>query len=105
MLCSLRGRPRVLRLALVAALAGAAVLAFELPRGTPESTTANRPPVLRIPADSQFVATCKRNLCINGAPYRIKGATAYGQYGSPAAVLALAKAGRLNTIELVEFQP
>src|SRR5262249_6799748 len=46
-----------------------------------------------------------RNLCINDAPYRIKGATAYGQYGSPAAVIALAKAGRLNTIELVEFQP
>jgi hypothetical protein len=63
--------------------------------GTPTPT----PP----PAASGFVTTCGTGLCLNGAPYSIKGATAYGQYTNPSTEVSTAQAAGLNTLELVEF--
>jgi len=49
------------------------------------------------------VTVCGQTLCANGSQYWINGATAYGQYGDAAGEIALAKAGNVNTLELVEF--
>jgi hypothetical protein len=53
---------------------------------------------------SAFVVACGLQFCINGVPYTIHGATAYGTYGQPAAEIALAKQAKVNTLELVEFE-
>jgi hypothetical protein len=52
---------------------------------------------------SDFVTVCGLNLCLHGAPFYIHGATGYGTYGSAAAEISLAQAGRVNVLELVEF--
>src|SRR5579884_1823319 len=49
------------------------------------------------------VTVCGAQLCLNGAPWTIHGATAYGHYSDPSGEIALAKAENLNTLELVEF--
>jgi hypothetical protein len=55
-------------------------------------------------AGPAFVTTCGISLCLGGKPFRIKGATAYGQYGDAPAEVAAALAAKLNTIEIVEFE-
>jgi hypothetical protein len=55
------------------------------------------------PKPSRFVQVCGTDLCLNGQPFVIKGATAFEQYGDPTAEVALAKQSGLNTLELVEF--
>jgi hypothetical protein len=50
-----------------------------------------------------FVTVCGVNLCLNGSRFYVKGATGYGQYASPSAEMRRARAGRLTTLELVEF--
>lgn len=50
-----------------------------------------------------FVQVCGLQLCLNGAPFVIHGATGYGTYGDPASEVALAKQGKVNVLELVEF--
>jgi hypothetical protein len=52
---------------------------------------------------SSFVTVCGSQLCLRGTAFRIKGATAYGQYGNASSEIATAKSGGLNTLELVEF--
>jgi hypothetical protein len=55
-------------------------------------------------AGPAFVKTCGTSLCLGGAPFRIKGATAYGQYDNAPAEVAAAMAAKLNTLEIVEFE-
>jgi hypothetical protein len=55
------------------------------------------------PAHDAFVKVCGTSLCVNGEPYVIHGATAYGTYDDPPVEVALAEAAKLNTLELVEF--
>ena len=50
-----------------------------------------------------FVGVCGTRLCQSGAPFVVKGATAYGQYGNAANEVALAKHAGVNVLELVEF--
>jgi hypothetical protein len=50
-----------------------------------------------------FVSVCGSGLCVGANSFTIKGATAYGQYANPAAEIAKAQAGNLDTLELVEF--
>jgi hypothetical protein len=49
------------------------------------------------------VSVCGWALCANGAPFTIHGATGYGTYSNPASEVALARAAKVNTLELVEF--
>lgn len=101
MLRELLRRSQVNHLAASAALVGAALLAVGVARSEPG------PPWHRIhvPAPkSPFVTTCKTGFCIRGKRFWIKGATAYNHYDDPVSVVALAKSGNLNTLELVEFQ-
>ena len=55
------------------------------------------------PAPTGFVGVCGTQLCLNGLPYVIHGATAYGTYDQPSAEISLAQKGSINTLELVEF--
>ena len=56
------------------------------------------------PAHSnEFVKRCAAGLCLDGKPFIIHGATAYGLYGDPKAALALARAAGVNVLELSEF--
>lgn len=50
-----------------------------------------------------FVTVCGLSLCLHGAPFYVHGATGYGAYGSAAAETSLAQAGRVNVLEMVEF--
>jgi hypothetical protein len=50
-----------------------------------------------------FVTVCGTGFCANGARLWVKGATAYGEFGTPANAVAYARAGNLNTLELTEF--
>lgn len=52
---------------------------------------------------SSFVQVCGLKFCINGTPFTIHGATAYGEYSDPTDEIALAKEAGINTLELVEF--
>lgn len=52
---------------------------------------------------SPFVSVCGTGLCLGGSPFVIHGATAYGTYSSPSNEVSLAQAGKVNTLELVEF--
>lgn len=52
---------------------------------------------------SDFVYVCGLNLCLHGAPFYIHGGTGYGTYGNAGAEISLAQAGRVNTLEVVEF--
>ena len=54
-------------------------------------------------SDSGFVRVCGTSFCIRNSRFWIKGATAYGQYDAPSALVASASDGNLNTLELVEF--
>lgn len=54
-------------------------------------------------ATSSFVQVCGLQLCLNGKPFVIHGGTAYGTYSQPATEVALAQQGKVNTLELVEF--
>lgn len=51
----------------------------------------------------EFVKRCAAGLCLDGKPFVIHGATAYGLYGDPKAALALARAAGVNVLELSEF--
>jgi hypothetical protein len=51
-----------------------------------------------------FVYVCGTSLCLDGAPFRVKGATAYGTLDAPAAEIALAQQANVSTLELVEFE-
>jgi hypothetical protein len=57
-----------------------------------------------LPASSRFVQVCGTQLCLNGQPFRIHGATAYQQYANAANEVALAKQAKLNTLEIVEYE-
>ena len=50
-----------------------------------------------------FVTVSGTRLVVAGRPWRLRGATAYGQYGNGTAEAALAHAGRRNALEAVEF--
>ena len=52
---------------------------------------------------ASYVTSCGTSLCFDGSPWIEKGGSGYGQYGTPASLVAEAKSGKLNTIELVEF--
>ena len=56
-----------------------------------------------VPPAGNFVYACGTQLCLDGAPFVIKGATAYGQYTNPAGEVALAKSEGINVLELSEF--
>jgi hypothetical protein len=80
------------------------------PTATPTPTTAPTPAPTATPSPtptptppSSFVTVCGLRLCVNGQPFEVKGATAYGQYQNPTTEVSLAKQGGLNTLELVEF--
>jgi hypothetical protein len=53
---------------------------------------------------SQFVQTCGTGFQLNGQPFVIRGATAYGQYDNGTQEAALAVQAKLNTLEIVEFE-
>jgi hypothetical protein len=74
-------------------------VATATPSPTPISTPSPSPsrPV------SPFVTVCGTALCADGVRFDERGATAYGEYGNPAAEVALARRAKLNTLELVEF--
>lgn len=74
-------------------------VASATPPPTPISTPSPSPP----PPVSSFVTVCGTALCADGVRFDERGATAYGQYGTPANEVALARRANLNTLELVEF--
>jgi hypothetical protein len=55
-------------------------------------------------AADPFIRACGAQLCLGGQPFRIHGATTYGQLDDPAAEVALAKQAKLNVLELVEYE-
>jgi hypothetical protein len=54
--------------------------------------------------ESPYVTVCGTSLCLGGAPFHVKRATAYGAYDDPSAEVSAAIAAHLNTIEIVEFE-
>jgi aryl-phospho-beta-D-glucosidase BglC (GH1 family) len=50
-----------------------------------------------------FLIVCGTQLCLQGKPFIIHGATAYSTYDNPSAEVRLAQAGKVNVLELVEF--
>src|SRR6516165_1567323 len=50
-----------------------------------------------------YVTSCGTSLCFDGSTWIEKGGTGYGQYDTPSTLVAEAQSGKLNTIELVEF--
>jgi hypothetical protein len=78
------------------------------PTPTPTSMPISTPELpstpTSLPASSRFVQVCGTQLCLNGQPYRIHGATAYSQYANATNEIALAKQARLNTLEIVEYE-
>jgi hypothetical protein len=76
------------------------------PTATRTSTpapTATLTPTSTPPSGSRFVTVCGTGLCLNGQSWRVRGATAYGQYGNATNEVALATQANLNSLELVEF--
>ena len=73
-----------------------------------DSSASNNAAVLFKPvsttAPTGFVQVCGTQLCINGQPFTIHGATAYGTYSSPATEVALAQQAKVNTLAIVEFE-
>jgi hypothetical protein len=59
--------------------------------------------LVRGAAGAPFVTVCGRSLCLEGAEWAVHGATAYQQYGDTAGTIAMARSGRLDALELVEF--
>lgn len=55
------------------------------------------------PGHDPFVRVCGTQMCLNGHPFVIHGATAYSHYDDPEHEIALAKRAHVNVIELVEF--
>jgi hypothetical protein len=80
----------VAMVALLTAAGGATFSATSAPRAVASTTNG-------------FVYVCGTQLCLNGQPFVIHGATAYGTYDQPATEIALAQNGSINTLELVEF--
>jgi hypothetical protein len=62
-----------------------------------------KPPPAGVAAVGDFITVCGFNLCLHGAPFSVHGATGYGTYSNYAAEISLAQAGRVNVLELVEF--
>jgi hypothetical protein len=56
------------------------------------------------PRRSPFVEVCGMHVCVHGQAFTIHGGTAYGEYGNPAAEVALAKQAGLNVLEIVEYE-
>ena len=56
------------------------------------------------PQSNGFAQVCGSQICINGKPFHVHGATAYGQYSNAVSEMALAKQGNINTLEIVEFE-
>ncbi len=77
------------------------------PSLTPKATAPPEPIPVPTPVSkrgpSPFVTVCGSGLCVDDAPFRERGATAYGQYSDPVSEVALARRADLNTLELVEF--
>ncbi|HEX4213619.1 MAG TPA: hypothetical protein VIA06_09890 [Candidatus Dormibacteraeota bacterium] len=55
------------------------------------------------PRGDGFIRVCGTQLCLQGRPFVIHGASAYGQYADPVQEVALARRAHLDVIELVEF--
>jgi len=55
-------------------------------------------------ASSPYLAVCETSLCLGGQVFRVKGATAYGEYDDPSTEIAAALAANVNTLEMVEFE-
>jgi hypothetical protein len=76
--------------------------------GPPDAkTTARDAPDATMDAsgvDDPYVRVCGMSLCLEGKPFRVKGATAYGTYDNAAAEVSAAVAANLNTLEIVEFE-
>lgn len=53
---------------------------------------------------SPYVTICGSQLCLSGQPFRLHGATTYGQLGNATNEVALAKSAGLNTLEIVEYE-
>jgi hypothetical protein len=56
------------------------------------------------PVANGMAQICGTQICINGTPFRIHGATAYGQYSNAQNEMNLASQGNINTLEIVEFE-
>lgn len=56
------------------------------------------------PGTAGFVAVCGMQLCLNGKPFVVHGATTYGQLDDPAKEVALAKDLGLNVLEIVHYE-
>ena len=74
-----------------------------LPTPGPSSTATPTPAPTPAPPTSSFVTVCGTRLCLDGATFAERGATAYGQYNNADNEVALAQRAGLNTLELVEF--
>ena len=61
-------------------------------------------PAASQPAGSGFVQTCGHGLCLDGQPFVIHGATAYGQYDDPNNEASLAAQNGINVLEIVGFE-
>jgi hypothetical protein len=80
--------------------------------GPPDSAApADAKDATNAPADAgdagghgDFVYVCGTSLCLHGQPFRIKGATTYGQLDTFDAEVTLAAQARINLLELVEFE-
>lgn len=62
-----------------------------------------RPHASSVTVNGGFVYACGAQVCLNGYPYTIRGATTYGLYQSPSQAVSLAQQANLDTLELVEF--
>jgi aryl-phospho-beta-D-glucosidase BglC (GH1 family) len=54
-------------------------------------------------SSNAYVTVCGTSLCASGSTWLEKGATAYGLYASPSTLVSDAQVGKLNAVELVEF--
>lgn len=74
------------------------------PTATPMPTIKPTATPTPTPITSNFIQVCGTQLCSNGVPFRVRGATAYGHYDDPINEVALAKQENLNTLEVVEYE-
>jgi len=97
-----KGPGRILSRSSATAVAMASAVALITSLGGPASAATTA--LHSVAATSTgFVQVCGTQLCLNGQPYVIHGATAYGAYDQPSAEISLAQEGKINTLELVEF--
>ena len=75
----------------------------DTPTPTPTVGPSPTPSPTPTPPTSAYVTVCGTGLCLNGAPFAERGATAYGQYGNADNEVALARRAGLDALELVEF--